>query len=124
MDLFDRVIKIDKTATEFGFAWEHHSQLIEQLLSEVKEVEEVIDHPDTREHLEDELGDLIFTAIALCVYCQFDPATTLSKSLDKFQRRFDALQKVVHEKSLTSLHHQPMSVLKAFWDEAKKRTKT
>lgn len=123
MDLFDKVISLDKAATDFGFTWEHHSQLVEQLLSECEEVKEVIDHPHLREHLEEELGDLIFTAIALCVYCKFDPKTTLDKSLDKFQIRFQALKEITAKQGLMTLHQQPMSVLKQFWDKAKQHTK-
>lgn len=123
MDLFNKVISLDQAATEFGFTWEHHSQLMEQLLSECEEVNEVIDHPHLRTHLEDELGDLIFTAIALCVFCKFDPKTTLDKSLDKFQNRFTALKEIVQAEGLTTLHNQSMDVLKAFWDRAKQQSK-
>lgn len=121
MDLFDKVITLDKAATEFGFTWEHHSQLMEQLLSECEEVNEVIDHPESRHHLEDELGDLIFTAIALCVFCKFDPKTTLDKSLIKFQKRFSAMKEIVFSEGLTTLNNQSMDVLKTFWDKAKQR---
>lgn len=121
MDLFDRVIRLDQAATAFGFTWEHHSQLMEQLRSECEEVNEVIDDPQLRHHLEDELGDLIFTAIALCVFCKFDPKTTLAKSLNKFQKRFTALKEIVQSEGLTTLDNQSMDVLKTFWDKAKQR---
>lgn len=124
MDLFDRVISLDKGATDFGFTWEHHSQLVEQLLSECEEVKEVIDHPHLREHLEDELGDLIFTAIALCVYCKFDPKVTLNKSLDKFQKRFHALKEISQKEGFSTLSNQPMTVLKDLWDKAKQQVKS
>lgn len=122
MDLFDKVISLDQAATAFGFTWEHHSQLMEQLLSECEEVNEVIDHPHLRDHLEDELGDLIFTAIALCVFCKFDPKTTLDKSLNKFQKRFKALQEIAQSEGFNTLNNQPMDILKSFWDRAKQKT--
>ncbi|MFI4938354.1 MAG: MazG nucleotide pyrophosphohydrolase domain-containing protein [Candidatus Berkiellales bacterium] len=120
MDLFNKVIALDKMATDYGFTWTHHSQLIEQLLSECKEVEEVIDAPEKRAHLEEELGDLMFTAIALCIFCHFDPHSTIDKSLQKFEKRFNKMKEIVTEEGYKTLKNQPMEVLKEFWDKAKK----
>ena len=120
MDIFNRIIQLDKMATDYGFTWSHYSQLIAQLLSECQEVEEVIGDPLKREHLEDELGDLMFTAIALCVFCQFDPTSTLDKSLHKFEKRFNKMQEIVSQSGYTSLQQQPMDVLKTFWEQAKR----
>lgn len=120
MNLFEKVIALDKAATEYGFTWEHPLQLMDQLLSECEEVKEVIHDPNRREHLEEELGDLLFTSIALCVFCKFDPNTTLSKSLEKFEKRFDALKKIAAAEGFTTLHDQPMEVLQSFWNKAKR----
>lgn len=120
MDLFNKVIALDRAATDYGFTWEHPLQLMDQLLSECEEVKEVIHDPNQREHLEEELGDLMFTAIALCVFCQFDPNPTLAKSLDKFEKRFNALKSIAAKEGFTTLRNQPMEVLQSLWNKAKR----
>lgn len=112
---------LDKMATDYGFTWTHHSQLMEQLLSECEEVNEVIDDVSKRAHLEDELGDLMFTAIALCVFCKFDPLSTLDQSLNKFEKRFNAMKEIVTQQGYHTLQNQSMDVLKQFWDKAKQK---
>jgi uncharacterized protein YabN with tetrapyrrole methylase and pyrophosphatase domain len=120
MDLFDKVIFLDREATDFGFTWEHPAQLMDQLLSECDEVNEVLHQPERRHHLEEELGDLIFTAIALCVYCKFDPKNTLAQSLDKFEKRFAALKTIAAKEGFETLHDQPMELLQSLWNKAKR----
>ena len=120
MDLFKKVIGLDKEANDFGFTWEHPTQLMDQLLSECDEVKEVLTDPNRRHHLEEELGDLMFTSIALCVFCQFDPQNTLDLSLQKFEKRFSALKTIAKAEGFDTLRNQPMELLQSLWIKAKR----
>lgn len=118
MDLFTEVERQETEAKEFGFYWEHIDQLIDQIKSECKEVKEAFEQND-RAHLQEELGDLMQAAISLAVYCNVDPASTLKLSIDKFQKRYDAVVDLAKKDGLKTLHGKSFEELMVYWDQAK-----
>lgn len=120
MNIFKEMAAIEKQAAEFGFKWFNHSQILEQIISECKEIAAVADHTETRNNLQDEIGDLLHATLCLCLFCGFDPLQTLEKSLQKFQKRFTTVVNLAKEAGYTSLENQPFELLMQFWDEAKK----
>ena len=108
--LLKQVEKQELTAKEFGFYWENFSQLIEQIENECREVQEAWDREDV-DHLQEEVGDLIQAAISLAVFCKLDPHETLSKSIDKFQRRYDVVVQLARSEGHESLHKQWVETL-------------
>lgn len=108
-------------AKEFGFYWENFPQLIEQIQSECIEIQEAWDK-ENREHLQEEVGDLIQAAIELAVFCKLDPRETLSKSIEKFQRRYDVVVQLARSEGYDNLHQQPFEILMDYWNRAKIKT--
>ena len=119
--LLKQVEKQELTAKEFGFYWENFSQLIEQIENECMEVQEAWDREDV-DHLQEEVGDLIQAAISLAVFCKLDPHETLSKSIDKFQRRYDVVVQLARSEGHESLHKQSVETLMDYWKRAKIKT--
>lgn len=116
------VQKQELEAEEFGFYWEDFRQLMEQVRSECAEVQEAWEGKDLV-HLQEEIGDLIQAAISLAVFCRFDPRETLLKSIEKFQRRYDAVVELVRSEGRENLHHQSFETLMDYWNRAKSQTK-
>lgn len=115
-----RVEEQEIVAREFGFYWENINQLIEQIRSECKEVQEAWQNND-RAHLQEEIGDLIQAAVSLAVFCELDPHETLLKSIDKFQKRYDTVVKLAQSEGYNTLHEQSFEVLMGFWDRSKQK---
>jgi uncharacterized protein YabN with tetrapyrrole methylase and pyrophosphatase domain len=120
--LFKWVTKQELDAEKFGFYWEHIDQLIEQIQSECREVQEAFANKD-KPHLQEEIGDLIQAAISLAVFCKLDPRETLLKSIEKFQRRYDIVVELARSEGYESLHNQSFETLMGFWNRAKDKTK-
>lgn len=118
-DLFKRVEEQELTAREFGFYWERLDQLIDQIQSECKEVEEAWKSEDPN-HLEEEVGDLIQAAIALAVFFNLDPKETLLKSIEKFQKRYDKVVEFAQKDGHQTLHNQSFEMQMIYWNRAKK----
>lgn len=110
--------KKELAAREFGFYWEHLSQLLDQIRSECAEVQEASEKDD-RVHLQEEIGDLILAAAAVAVFCDFDPHETMLKGIEKFQKRYDALVTLAQNEGHDNLRQQPFDVLIAYWKRAK-----
>lgn len=121
--LLKQVEKQEIAAKEFGFYWENFSQLMEQVQNECIEIQEAWDNEDIN-HVQEEVGDLIQAAISLAIFCGLDPRETLSKSIDKFQKRYDVVVQLAQSDGHENLQSQPFKTLMDYWNRAKIKTKS
>lgn len=117
-ELLKRAETQERIAKDFGFYWESLDQLIEQIQSECQEIKEAWEKND-RNHLKEEVGDLLLAGISLAIFCRLDPHDTLKQSIEKFQIRYDKLVSLVHQEGLESLKGQSLEVLLNYWKKAK-----
>lgn len=121
MDLLSKVLFLEQDASEFGFAWETTAQIMEQIQSECREIDEHLGENRSSADLQEEIGDLLHAVFSLCVFCQFDPKITLQNTLQKFEKRLNSVKAIAHEKDLSTLKELPFQELMRIWQEAKKR---
>ncbi len=121
--IFDDIEQLEHDAANFGFKWETKEQIMAQIRSECLEIEELFHSEQHRSDLQSEIGDLLHAAFSLCVFCNFDPETTLRKSVDKFEHRFNAVKGLAKEKGLENLNGKSFAELMAYWDQAKTKSK-
>lgn len=108
--------KISKKAVKVGFEWQNEQQLIECLLSELKEFQEA----KSFEHKEEELGDLLFAVVNLARWNKIDAEQALLKSNKKFMHRFRTMENLA-PKNLEDLSFEEWDSL---WKKAKKEATT
>lgn len=118
MNILKKLITLEHEAADFGFKWETSDQIIEQIKSEVAEINVHLKDGD-RNKLQDEIGDLLHAAFSLCVFNQFNPEETLSNSIEKFERRFRLVKQLAEDKGLNNLHGLSFQELMDFWNQAK-----
>jgi ATP diphosphatase len=82
--------KLQKKAASVGFDWDTLAGVKAQLLSELDEVEEA----GNPEHLEEELGDLLFCCVNLARHHKVHPEVALMKANAKFEKRFRAMERL------------------------------
>lgn len=121
--LLKRVEKQELMAKEFGFYWKNFTQLMKQVQSECMEIQEAWDRANIP-HLQEEIGDLIQAAIGLAVFCELDPCETLSKSIEKFQKRYDVVVQLARKEGYENLHEKSFKTLMNYWNRAKLQTKS
>jgi uncharacterized protein YabN with tetrapyrrole methylase and pyrophosphatase domain len=123
MNIFEKLTRLEKEAESFGFKWENTKQIMTQIKSECEEIDEHLSTitDDIKSKLQEEIGDLLHAVFSLCVFCKFDAEETLKKSVDKFQRRLNAVKVISKEKGLTSLNGFSFDELMVLWEEAKRR---
>lgn len=88
-----RAQKLQKRAANKGFDWQHLDQVVEVVREELVELEAEIEVNDSAA-IEDELGDLLFSCVNLARHLEVDPERALRRANDKFQRRFQAIEKL------------------------------
>lgn len=118
------LLAVELDARKFGFEWTDEEMILQQAVSECDEVREAISQQESRDRVQEEIGDLIHTAISLCVFAGFDTEETLLKTAKKFSHRMLALKAVTNEHGLKSLHNKPTEFMLQLWHEAKVRCKT
>ena len=123
LDLLDRVVFLEQDAAAFGFRWETSAQIMAQIESECVEISEhLAEGTQANQYaLEEEIGDLLHAVFSLCVFCHFNPAETLKHTLDKFERRLNAVKKIAHERGLTDLNGHAFNELMCIWELAKQK---
>jgi MazG family protein len=89
-----RAYELSTRAATVGFDWVKPGDVIDKIEEEVKELREaVVNHGQRSREAEEELGDLFFALANLARKMGVEPEAALRVASDKFQRRFEALEK-------------------------------
>ena len=116
-----RSIKIQKKASSMKFDWKDLNDIINKVDEELSELKEAIDNKN-KLHIEEELGDLLFTIVNLSRHLKLDPEQTLRKSNNKFISRFNIMENILDEKKI-EWHDLKKSDLLNLWNKAKDQLK-
>jgi tetrapyrrole methylase family protein / MazG family protein len=117
----ERAYKLQKKAAKAGFDWPDSSGVWDKAREELLESEEACKAAAAsgdRSALEEELGDLLFSAVNLARYLKVDPAIALNAANEKFSRRFRQVEKSMAEAG-AALAAENMALMDGFWNEAK-----
>ena len=86
-----RAEKVQKKAKKVGFDWPEVGGAMDKLREEVSELEQAQTEGD-KDHIEEDLGDILFAAVNVARFSDIDPETALHKSCEKFIRRFNYIE--------------------------------
>lgn len=88
-----RAHEVSKRAVRAGFEWPDVAGVFEKLREEELELREAIEqgNPD---HIESEVGDLLFTIVNIARWAKVEPEEALRKMVDRFCARFAAMEKL------------------------------
>src|ERR1039457_3008983 len=106
--------KITEKAARVGFDWEHVDQVMAKVMEELHEFEEAMSAGDN-EHMEAELGDLLFAIVNLGRFLSINPEEALRKTITRFQHVEDSLHSQGRQMNTT-----PLAEMDRLWEEAKK----
>lgn len=86
-----RAYQLQKRAARAGFDWADVRGALDKLREEVGELDEAV-REDARDHVMEELGDVLFAAVKVARFVQCDPHYALDRTNAKFERRFRAME--------------------------------
>ncbi|MCT4635037.1 MAG: nucleotide pyrophosphohydrolase [Rickettsiales bacterium] len=118
-NIMKKVELVENQAKDYGFYWPNSDAVMQQILSECKEVEELLNKTNSTE-LQEEIGDLLHAVISLCIYCGYDTKTTLEQALNKFEKRFNMTKVFAQKAGYQNMHGQNMDKMMKYWDMAKR----
>jgi ATP diphosphatase len=136
--------KLSSRAANVGFDWPEVEGLFEKLAEETAELRAELTRGnmegvplgpsgkgiagsgkpkfsvETRERIEDEVGDLFFVLVNIARYLALDPESALRKTNRKFKRRFQWMEERLRAAG-RSLPEASMDELETLWQEAKRQ---
>ncbi len=115
-----RAQKISKKAAKAGFDWPGIEEVMEKVDEELGEFREAIESRE-REHVEAELGDLLFTLVNAGRFLGVSPEEALRKTIVKFVERFHYVEEKAGSEA--GVKAVDMATLNRLWEEAKRRKK-
>lgn len=106
--------KISKKAVKVGFEWDCEETLYQCVFSEIKEFQDACKEKNT-EHIEEEMGDILFAIVNLARWNKLDAEQALLKANKKFITRFKKMEKLATK----PLEEYSFEEFDALWKQAK-----
>ena len=125
-----RAIKVQQKIAQIGFDWDNARQVLPIVKGELDEFEEALDNhergdaldaDETREKMEEELGDVLFTCVNLARKIKIDPEKALRLSNHKFSQRFRQLEQHYHY-DRQKMEQASIEELEQVWQSVKHRS--
>lgn len=113
--------KLTKKAAKVKFDWENISQIFDKLTEETDELKEAIEKSEkneNKEHIEEEIGDLLFVVLNLARKLDVDAETALKKTNRKFRKRFKFIETEL-KKQDKKLEDSNLQEMDEFWNQSK-----
>ncbi|HAP01211.1 MAG TPA: nucleoside triphosphate pyrophosphohydrolase [Bacteroidetes bacterium] len=116
-----KAYRMQEKAKQVGFEWENKAQVWEKVDEELNEFkEEAFANEISKEKIEKEFGDLLFSLVNLSRFLNIDPEAALEKTNLKFRNRFMLMEQMAEEKE-KKLHEMNLPEMDALWNETKKQ---
>lgn len=121
-------LKLQQKASKVGFDWNNPKAVLEKISEEATELVEAIEAAEadndpgamTRGRVEEEIGDLLFTAANLARHVDVDPENALRRTNEKFKRRFAHIEAELDRQGKT-LDKASLEDMERLWQAAKHR---
>jgi ATP diphosphatase len=116
--------KLGSRAAKVGFDWPNAEGLFDKLQEEIAELHAELARPmgsEATAAVEEEFGDLLFTAVNLARHLKVDPESALRSANAKFRRRFVAMESAAGGRDGLAARSAPE--LDELWNAAKEAAK-
>jgi MazG family protein len=112
-----RAQRLQQKAGAAGFDWKNVDQAIDKFNSELVELQQARRDGDAKQ-LEAELGDVLFSLVAVGRWLGLNAEDALRQACDKFSRRFRLVENKLAAAG-ENFDRVPLEKLEALWDMAK-----
>ena len=114
-----RAAKLQKKAAKVGFDWPDEAGVLAKLREELAELEAAVAAGDPAA-VDEELGDLLFSAVNLARFRKTDPEVLMAAANAKFEQRFAAMEYALQQQGL-DLATATLTRMEELWVAAKGR---
>ena len=112
-----RAQKVQKRSAKSGMDFKDAEDAARKIPEELGELREAV-AADDKDRLTEELGDLLFSVVNVARFVGVDAEEALTKSTDKFSRRFRMVEDLAAERGI-DMKTAPISLIDSLWEEIK-----
>ena len=114
--------KLQAKAAKVGFDWAEIGPVWDKAAEELAELREAAALPEAEraDKTEDELGDVLFAVVNLARFMGIDPESALSRTNNKFRRRFNYIEAKLKEQNI-AWKDMNLADLDVLWEKAKEK---
>jgi XTP/dITP diphosphohydrolase len=114
-----KAYRIQEKAKGIGFEWEQRSDVWKKVEEELSELnEEVEAENSTKEKIEDEFGDVLFSLINYARFIDINPEDALSRTNQKFIQRFTLMEELMKNEGHL-VGDTSLEIMDQYWEKAK-----
>src|SRR5687768_7242661 len=114
-----RACELSTRAAQVGFDWPTTGDVIDKVEEEIRELRDAVSTTGARSReAEEEFGDLLFSLVNVARKLGIEPEAALRVANDKFQRRFDHLERHVKAEG-HAFRELTLEQLEVYWQRAK-----
>jgi tetrapyrrole methylase family protein/MazG family protein len=115
-----KAMKLQKKAAKVGFDWKDTDPVMEKIQEEFGELKRALKKKNDL-HIQEEIGDLLFSIVNLARHLNLDPERALNLTNRKFKSRFQEMEKKIKKtgKTMASLSLEELDL---YWDREKLKT--
>ncbi len=112
-----RAYRLQEKAAKVGFDWEKKEDVWKKVVEEIEEMHES-EKNETREELENEVGDVFFALTNYARFLKINPENALRLTNEKFIKRFKYIEKKINE-SGRQINESNLAEMDKYWNESK-----
>ena len=94
--------------------------MFEKLAEESTELKTALEHDQSRQGIEEEMGDLLFTCVNLARHLDVDAEAALRKASRKFEQRFVGMEELLEESA--GIEQANAGQMETAWQQVKARS--
>ena len=117
LPIMEKSYKLMKKAASVGFEYEHIDDSLKKIEEELNEVKEAYSEND-KDHLEEEIGDLIMTVLDFARMNKINPLNSLIRVNEKFAKRFNYVEESAFKMN-KKLQDMTLDEMDKLWNEYK-----
>lgn len=116
-----RAYRMQGKAATVGFDWGEIAPVWEKVQEEIQELKEAFDK-GSRDGIEDELGDLLFSIVNLSRFLKANPEDALRRTIEKFYTRFIKIEETFAEQE-RDMRQASLEEMDEIWNRIKAESK-
>ena len=116
-----RAHRLQEKAAKAGFDWEKKEDVWKKVIEEIEEMH-ISEKQESREELENEVGDVFFALVNYSRFLGINPENALRMTNEKFIRRFKYIEEKINE-SGRNINDSNLEEMDKYWEESKKLKK-
>lgn len=118
MPAIHRAFQLAERAARVGFDWRDQKMVEKKMDEEYQEFNEALQEGQ-QDHIQSEMGDLMFSIINIARWCKIHPEAALNDCNQKFIQRFKYIEDHLRSEG-KSIEHATLEEMDALWDASKK----